>query len=84
MAMKPEILKIKENSEKLTPRQEKWAKLLDKDSVHPRLEIIQRMITSPESFDEEVAEDFSTHIRICRNCSDELAKASFEELEKAS
>lgn len=82
--MNPEVLKAKEKSEKLTPREEKWANLLEKDSIHPRIEIVQRMITSPESFDHDEAEDFSLHVRICRKCSDELAKASFEELEKAS
>lgn len=82
--MKPEIQEVKKRSGEITPRQEKWAKLLEKDSVHPRLDVIQRMVTSPDSFDQEESEDFGRHIKVCPHCNDEFAKASFEELEKAS
>jgi hypothetical protein len=80
--MKPELLKLKKEKAETNDKIEKWQKLLEKNSVHPRQEVIKRMITHPEAFDKDESESFEKHVRICADCRDKLGIASFEELEE--
>ena len=81
--MNREVLKIKKTLEKETPQEKKWAKLLDKEGLHPREEVIERWVKMPMTFDEDEERSMDQHFNVCKAC-EKVRDNTFPLLREAS